>query len=94
MEGVEVSLHALLTSELDGGEWPASRPGRFTRGDRAPDNHWIVSWVGPKCIFINVVSLIVPDTLIDLLLNPYIRLFSFWFFPPTRILFTGPYCEL
>jgi hypothetical protein len=27
--GVEVYLHAFLTSVLGGGEWPASRPGRF-----------------------------------------------------------------
>jgi hypothetical protein len=29
---VEVQLHAFLTSALDGGEWSASRPGRFARG--------------------------------------------------------------
>ena len=28
--GVEVQLHAFLTSALDGGEWSAPRPGRFT----------------------------------------------------------------
>jgi hypothetical protein len=28
--GVEVWLHAFLISVLDGGEWSASRPGRFT----------------------------------------------------------------
>jgi len=28
--GVEVQLHAFVTSELDGGEWSASRFGRFT----------------------------------------------------------------
>jgi hypothetical protein len=27
--GVEVQLHAFLTSALDGGEWLASRPGRY-----------------------------------------------------------------
>jgi hypothetical protein len=27
--GLEVSLHAFLTSVLDGGEWLASRPGRL-----------------------------------------------------------------
>jgi hypothetical protein len=32
-----------LTSELDGGEWSASRPGRFT-----PGNHRIVAWMGPR----------------------------------------------
>jgi len=28
--GVEVQLHAFLSSAIDGGEWSASRPGRFT----------------------------------------------------------------
>jgi len=28
--GSEVHLHSLLTSVLDGGEWPTLRPGRFT----------------------------------------------------------------
>jgi hypothetical protein len=30
-----------LTSVLDGGEWSASRPGRFTSGERAPGTHWM-----------------------------------------------------
>jgi hypothetical protein len=46
--GVEVQLHAFLTSELDGGEWSASRPGRFTPRERAPGTHWIGGWVGPR----------------------------------------------
>jgi hypothetical protein len=32
---------SFLTSVPDGGEWSASRFGRFTR-----DTHWIVGWVG------------------------------------------------
>jgi hypothetical protein len=28
-EGVEVQLHSFLTSTIDGGEWSASRLGRF-----------------------------------------------------------------
>jgi hypothetical protein len=32
--GVELQLHAFLTSERDGGEWSVSRPGRFTSGKR------------------------------------------------------------
>jgi hypothetical protein len=32
--GVEGYLHAFLTSEIDGGEWSASRPGRFTPGKK------------------------------------------------------------
>jgi hypothetical protein len=30
-----------LTSALDGGEWSASHPGRFTRGDGATGTHWL-----------------------------------------------------
>jgi hypothetical protein len=30
-----IALH-ILTSALDGGEWPASCPGRFTTGERVP----------------------------------------------------------
>jgi hypothetical protein len=33
---VEVYLHVFLASEVDGGEWSASRTGRFTTGERAP----------------------------------------------------------
>jgi hypothetical protein len=38
----------LLTSVLDGGEWSASRPGRFTSGEIAPSTHWAEEWVGPR----------------------------------------------
>jgi hypothetical protein len=41
------SMHS-LTSALDGGEWSASRPGRFPPRDRAPGTHWIGGWVGPR----------------------------------------------
>jgi hypothetical protein len=34
------STHS-LTSALDGGEWSASRPGRFTPRERAPGTHWV-----------------------------------------------------
>jgi hypothetical protein len=37
-----------LTSALDGCERPASRPGRFTLGERAPGTQWIVGRVGPR----------------------------------------------
>jgi hypothetical protein len=33
---VDVLIHIFLTSALAGGEWSASRPGRFTPGERAP----------------------------------------------------------
>jgi hypothetical protein len=35
--GVNVYIHIFLTSALAGGEWSASRPGRFTSGDRILD---------------------------------------------------------
>jgi hypothetical protein len=34
--GEEVYIHAFLISALDGGEWSASRHGRFTLEKRAP----------------------------------------------------------
>jgi hypothetical protein len=39
---VDVQIHIFLTSALAGGEWSASRPGRFT-----PRTHWIGGWVDP-----------------------------------------------
>jgi hypothetical protein len=41
------STHSLTTA-LVGGEWSASRPGRFTPRERTPGNHWIGGWVGPR----------------------------------------------
>jgi hypothetical protein len=43
--GVDVEIHIFLTSALVGGEWSASRPGRFTPEERAPGTHWIGGWV-------------------------------------------------
>jgi hypothetical protein len=37
-----------MTSALDGAEWSASCPGRFTPGERAPGTHWIEGWVDPR----------------------------------------------
>jgi hypothetical protein len=34
------SMHS-LSSALDGREWSALRPGRFTPRERAPGTHWI-----------------------------------------------------
>jgi hypothetical protein len=45
---VDVWIHIFLISALVGGEWSASRPGRFTPGERAPGTHWIGGWVGPR----------------------------------------------
>jgi hypothetical protein len=46
--GVDVYIHIFLTSALVGGEWSASRPGRFTPGERAPGTHWLEGWVSPR----------------------------------------------
>jgi hypothetical protein len=46
--GVEVYLHAFLTSALDGAEWSVSRTYRFTLGKRAPSTPCTRRWVYPK----------------------------------------------
>jgi hypothetical protein len=43
-----VDIHGSLTSALVGGEWSASRPGRFTSGERETGTHWIGGCVGPR----------------------------------------------
>jgi hypothetical protein len=37
-----------MTTTLGGGEWSASRPGRFTARERAPRIHCIGGWVGTR----------------------------------------------
>jgi hypothetical protein len=37
-----------VASALAGGEWLASRPGRFTARVRAPGTHWIGGWVDAR----------------------------------------------
>jgi hypothetical protein len=46
--GVDVWIQIFLTSALAGGEWSASRPGRFTPGERAPGAHLIGGWMNPR----------------------------------------------
>jgi hypothetical protein len=46
--GVDVYIHVFLTSVLVSDEWSASRPGRFTRGERDPGTHWRWDWVDPR----------------------------------------------
>jgi hypothetical protein len=53
--GIEVYSTHSLTSALDGGEWSASRPGRFTPRERAPDTHWIGGWTDPRDVLDAVV---------------------------------------
>jgi hypothetical protein len=59
--GVEVQLHAFLTSELDGGEWLPSRPGRFTPREWAPGTHWIGGWVGSRVFLEAMVKRRIPS---------------------------------
>jgi hypothetical protein len=56
------STHS-LTSALYGGEWSASRPGRFASMERAPGTHWIGGWVGPKAVLDAVVMRKIPSPL-------------------------------
>jgi hypothetical protein len=39
---MEVQVHAFLSSTVDRGKWPASRPDCFSRGTQ-----WIGGWMGP-----------------------------------------------
>jgi hypothetical protein len=50
LEEWRYSLTQSLTSVLDGREWSASHPGRFTPRERAPGTHWIGGWVGPRAV--------------------------------------------
>jgi hypothetical protein len=50
-----------LASALDGGEWSALRPGRFTLRERAPGTHWIGGWVGPRAFLDAVVKRKIPN---------------------------------
>jgi hypothetical protein len=43
--GVDVLIHIFFTSALTVGEWSASRPGRFTPGERVHGTHWVECWV-------------------------------------------------
>jgi len=58
---VEVQLHQFLTSALDGGEWSASRPGRFSLREGAPGTHWIGGWVGLKAGLDTVAKREIPS---------------------------------
>jgi hypothetical protein len=46
----------VLTSALDGGEWYASRPGRFTPRERTPGTYLIGGLVGPRAVLDAVVK--------------------------------------
>jgi hypothetical protein len=64
--GVGVLLHAFITSALDGCEWPTSRPGRFTPGERDSDARWVGGWVGPRAGLDAVVKRKIAQPLLGL----------------------------
>jgi hypothetical protein len=50
----------IQTSALVGGEWLASRAGRFTPGGRAPGTNWIRDWVGPRAGLDDIEKILDP----------------------------------
>jgi hypothetical protein len=56
-----VITHAFCTPTLDGGEWTASRPGRFTPMGRTPGTYWLGGWVGPRAVLDAVVKRKIPS---------------------------------
>jgi hypothetical protein len=53
-------MHSLALA-LDGREWSASRPGRFTLGERAPGTNWIRGQVGLRASLDAVVKRKIPS---------------------------------
>jgi hypothetical protein len=50
-----------LTSAPGGGEWSASRPGRFTPREAAPSTHWLLGWVGLRAVLDAVMKRKIPS---------------------------------
>jgi hypothetical protein len=48
-------------SALDGGEWSASRPGRFAPRERSAGTHRVGGWVGPIAVLDAVVKRKIPS---------------------------------
>jgi hypothetical protein len=63
--GVEVQLHALVTSAMDGDERLASHPGRFTPRERVPRTHWTRGWVGRRASLDAVAKRKIPYTCLE-----------------------------
>jgi hypothetical protein len=59
--GMEVQLQHSLTSALHGGDWSASRSGRFTPRERAPGTRLRGGWVGPRAVLDAVVKRKIPS---------------------------------
>jgi hypothetical protein len=58
---VEVYSTHSLTSSLDGGEWSALCPSRFTPKEKAHGTYWIGSWVGTRAVLDAVVKRKIPS---------------------------------
>jgi hypothetical protein len=43
-----IDPHFLDLGTIVGGERSASRPGRYTPGERVPGTHWVGGWVDPR----------------------------------------------
>jgi hypothetical protein len=48
--------HAFLTSEVDGGEWSASRTGRAIPGEIGPGTHWTGGWISHETCLDDVTT--------------------------------------
>jgi hypothetical protein len=58
---VKLQSHTFLISTLSGGEWSASRSGRFTPPEGASDIPWIGGWVGSSAGLDSVVKRRIPS---------------------------------
>jgi len=58
--GVDLCLHAFLNSTQVGGEWSASRTGRFATADRVPGTRWIYPSVDAVAKKKKIASLLLP----------------------------------
>jgi hypothetical protein len=54
---MEVQRHTCLNSEVDGGEWPASCPGRFTPSQFSDINFNIILSFTPHFTPVDVITL-------------------------------------
>jgi hypothetical protein len=72
---VDVYIHIFLNSALVGGERSASRPGRFTPGERAPR---VGGWVGPKAGLDDAQRSLVVFEITDYTYRYYLHILSKW----------------
>jgi hypothetical protein len=88
------STHS-LTSALDGGEWSASRPGRFTPRERALGTNWIRGWLGPRAVLDALVKRKIPIPCREsnprtLIVQPVAQLYTGWDIIQTKISWAIP----